>query len=99
VRGPGGVSERASARALGTTRLNIGINVGRCAGAGVEGHLHIHLVPHPGRSAGGLTPCGDAGSGAVAIEPPEPLVATRERLAEAWRELGVPAEGSHRSNS
>lgn len=32
-------------RAVSAQGFNIGINLGRCAGAGVPGHLHQHLVP------------------------------------------------------
>lgn len=32
-------------RAVSAQGFNIGINVGRCAGAGVPGHLHQHVVP------------------------------------------------------
>ena len=32
-------------RALSPQGLNIGINLGRCAGAGVPGHIHQHIVP------------------------------------------------------
>jgi ATP adenylyltransferase len=32
-------------RAVSAQGFNIGINLGRCAGAGLPGHLHQHLVP------------------------------------------------------
>jgi len=32
-------------RAVSAQGFNIGINIGRCAGAGVPGHLHQHVVP------------------------------------------------------
>jgi ATP adenylyltransferase len=32
-------------RALSTEGMNIGINVGRVAGAGITDHAHVHLVP------------------------------------------------------
>jgi ATP adenylyltransferase len=37
--------ERILKKAYGAQGLNIGLNLGRCAGAGVLGHLHIHVVP------------------------------------------------------
>ncbi len=32
-------------RAMSPQGFNIGINLGRCAGAGLPGHVHQHLVP------------------------------------------------------
>jgi len=38
-------AEAVLRRVAGARFLHAGINLGRAAGAGVEGHLHVHLVP------------------------------------------------------
>ena len=37
--------QKALSLAIEPHGFNIGMNFGRCAGAGLPGHLHIHLVP------------------------------------------------------
>ncbi len=38
-------SEKALKSGLGAIGINGGWNQGGCAGAGVDGHLHVHMLP------------------------------------------------------
>ncbi len=65
-------------RTLECQGVNIGINQGRAAGAGVPGHLHVHAVPRWG---------GDTNFMGVVARVrviPSSLTAMRERFAVTW---------------
>ncbi len=40
-----GICQKTLTEAIKPHGFNIGMNVGRCAGAGLPEHLHIHIVP------------------------------------------------------
>jgi ATP adenylyltransferase len=61
-------------RAISAQGFNIGINLGRCAGAGLPGHLHHHVVP---RWAGDVNFMGIVGE--VRVIP--------EAQSQLWKEL------------
>jgi ATP adenylyltransferase len=64
--------------AYGPDGINVGMNLGRAAGAGVPGHLHVHVLPRW---------VGDTNSLTAVAETrvlPETLSSSASRLRAAW---------------
>jgi ATP adenylyltransferase len=61
--------------------LNIGMNIGESAGAGVAGHIHMHVLPRWPADANFMTTVGET------RVLPEDLDVTYEKLLNAFRRI------------
>ena len=75
------LSERVLTEVFTPQGINVGMNLGRPAGAGIVDHLHIHLVPRWNGDTNFMTVVGD-----VRVLPEE-LPRTAERLRPIFSKL------------
>jgi ATP adenylyltransferase len=59
--------------------INIGMNIGECSGAGIAGHIHVHLLPRWIGDSSFMTTIGETRI------VPEDLDVSYKRLWEAFR--------------
>lgn len=82
---------RTIRRASGPHGFNIGLNQGKAAGAGISGHLHLHLVPRWGGDMNYITTVGGARTMVMLLEESADLL--RRTLADIDDEDGSHAPG------
>ncbi len=58
--------------------FNLGMNIGECAGAGVAGHIHMHVLPRWPADANFMTTVGET------RVLPEDLAVTYDKLRTGW---------------
>ncbi|MEE8385669.1 MAG: HIT domain-containing protein [Dehalococcoidia bacterium] len=75
-------------QAMHPNGFNIGINFGLCAGAGLPGHVHVHIVPRWNGDTNFMPVLGD-----VRVVP-EALDQMYQRLRDVSAEAGIPRRRS-----
>jgi len=74
-------TERVLRQVYSPDGINLGMNIGRAAGAGVAGHIHMHVLPRWVGDTNFMTVTGES------RVLPEALEETYEKLSTAHREL------------
>lgn len=75
--------QKALVEAIRAQGFNVGINIGRCAGAGLPGHLHLHVVPRWAGDTNFMSVFGD-----VRVIP-DALSSLRRKILAAAGRLGL----------
>jgi ATP adenylyltransferase len=73
-------AERHLRRVYRPEGLNMGMNIGKCAGAGVAGHIHMHVLPRWTGDANFMSTVGET------RVLPEDLAETHRKLSQAFSE-------------